>query len=50
MFILARAYYMTENYRAAIDLYDRIIYLTRDTAKKNEAERNKAAVQRSIYG
>jgi tetratricopeptide (TPR) repeat protein len=44
MFVLARAYYMTGLYSSAVDLYDRIISLTKDTTKRDEAARNKDAI------
>jgi tetratricopeptide (TPR) repeat protein len=37
MFVLARAYYMTDNYERAVDLYDRIVVSTKDTVKQDEA-------------
>jgi tetratricopeptide (TPR) repeat protein len=50
MFLLARAYYMTGRYEESLPLYDRILTLTRDTAKRTEAERNKETVLGMIYG
>jgi tetratricopeptide (TPR) repeat protein len=50
MFVLARAYYMTENYQAAVDTYDRIIALTKDANKRAEAENNKNIAARKLYG
>ncbi|MDR3139459.1 MAG: tetratricopeptide repeat protein [Treponema sp.] len=50
MFLLARAYYMTERYEESLALYDRIIPLTRDTVKRAEAERNKETVLGLLYG
>jgi tetratricopeptide (TPR) repeat protein len=50
MFILARAYFMTEQYGSAIDMYDRIIAASKDAAKKKEAENNKEAVLQVMYG
>jgi tetratricopeptide (TPR) repeat protein len=50
MFLLARAYYMTERYEEALALYDRIIGLTRDEVRRTEAERNKETVLGLIYG
>jgi tetratricopeptide (TPR) repeat protein len=41
MFALARSYYMTGTFDKAIDLYDRIIVSTKDTAKKDEARNNR---------
>jgi tetratricopeptide (TPR) repeat protein len=50
MFVLARAYYMTENYDNAIDLYDRIITKTKDPNVKAEARKNKEIIRNLIYG
>jgi len=41
MSVLARAYYVTENYSRAIELYDRIIARTKDPQVKAEAQKNK---------
>jgi len=40
MFVTARAYYMTENFDRAIELYDRIIARTKDPKVKAEAQNN----------
>jgi tetratricopeptide (TPR) repeat protein len=50
MFILARAYYMTGAFQRALDLYDRIIALTRDENTRNEARANRRQVLEAIYG
>jgi tetratricopeptide (TPR) repeat protein len=50
MFVLARAYYMTENYKAAVDLYDRIITLTRDEQKRKDAQNNRQLVMEQMNG
>ncbi|MDR0402969.1 MAG: tetratricopeptide repeat protein [Treponema sp.] len=50
MFVLARAHYMTENYEAAADLYDRIISVSKDPEKKAQAGANKQQVLDSWYG
>jgi len=50
MFVLARAYYMTENYDSAVELYDRIISRTKDPKIKAEAQNNKEIIRNSIYG
>jgi len=49
MFVLARAYYSTENYTDAIELYDRIISRTKDKKIKEEAQNNKDMIQGLIY-
>jgi len=41
MFVLARAYYSTENYSEAVELYDKIISRTKDKKIKEEAQKNK---------
>jgi tetratricopeptide (TPR) repeat protein len=41
MFALARAYYMTADYQKAVDLYDRVVVSTKDTAKQTEARNNR---------
>lgn len=40
MFIAARAYYMTENFNRAIELYEKIINRTKDPKVKAEAQSN----------
>ncbi|MDR2143096.1 MAG: tetratricopeptide repeat protein [Treponema sp.] len=50
MFVLARAYYMIEDYEAAAGLYDRIISLTKDPVKKAQADANKQQVMDRWYG
>jgi len=50
MFILARAHFMLNNYKAAVDLYDRIITLTRDEQKRIEAQNNRQLIMGRIYG
>jgi tetratricopeptide (TPR) repeat protein len=50
MFVLARAYYVLSDYRAAIDLYDRIITLTRDEQKRKDAQNNRQLVMEQMNG
>ena len=50
MIVLAGAYYMTEQYALALELYDRIIALTKDAAKKRDAEMNRQAIMDKYYG
>jgi tetratricopeptide (TPR) repeat protein len=50
MFVLARAYAMTQKYDRAIDLYDRIIARTKDQKIKTEAQNNKETIRNLIYG
>jgi tetratricopeptide (TPR) repeat protein len=50
MFVLARAHYMLENFQAAVDLYDRIITLTRDEQTRIDAQNNRQIVMERIYG
>ena len=49
MFVLAAAYYMTENYEGAVELYDRIAGLTKNKDVKAEAEKNKRQVMDEWY-
>jgi tetratricopeptide (TPR) repeat protein len=44
MFVLAAARYMTEDYEAAVELYDKIIGLTKNSEIKKQAEANKQQV------
>jgi len=50
MFVLARAYYMTESYDRAVELYDRIIARTKDPKVKAEAQNNKETIRNLMYG
>jgi tetratricopeptide (TPR) repeat protein len=50
MFALARAYYMTENYNGAIELYDRVLSRTKDQNRKAEAQNNKEFIMGQLYG
>jgi|TergutMp193P3_1026864.scaffolds.fasta_scaffold68782_1 tetratricopeptide (TPR) repeat protein len=50
MFVMARAYYMTENFDRAIEMYDRIIARTKDQKVKSEAQNNKDIIRNLIYG
>jgi tetratricopeptide (TPR) repeat protein len=50
MFVLARAYYMMENYRQAIEIYDRIISRTKDSKVKEEASINRDIIMGLMYG
>ncbi|MDR1107938.1 MAG: tetratricopeptide repeat protein [Spirochaetaceae bacterium] len=50
LFVLARAYYMIEDYQDALDIYDRILDVSRDAAKRVEAENNRQAILDSYYG
>ncbi len=49
MFILARAYFSTNQYEKSVALYDKIISLTKSDAKKQEAINNKKYVMDSAY-
>jgi len=49
MFVLARAYYATEQYSQAVDLYDRIAARTKDQKIKDEALNNREIIQGIIY-
>jgi tetratricopeptide (TPR) repeat protein len=50
MFILARAYYETSAFQRAVDLYDRIIQISRDDVKRREAWNNKNQVMELYNG
>jgi tetratricopeptide (TPR) repeat protein len=50
MFVLARAYFMTENYDGAIELYDRIVKRAKDPKVKAQAQENKEIIMGQIYG
>jgi tetratricopeptide (TPR) repeat protein len=50
MFVLARAYYMMESYREAVDVYDEIIALTKDANKRLEAQNNRQVLLDLLYG
>jgi tetratricopeptide (TPR) repeat protein len=50
MFVLARAYFMTGKFQLAADLYTRIIGLTRDEAKRIEAQNNRFAAMERLHG
>jgi tetratricopeptide (TPR) repeat protein len=50
MFALARAYYVTGDNNAAIELYDRVLSRTKDQNRKAEAQNNKEFIMRQLYG
>ena len=50
MFVLARAYYMTENYAGANEMYDRILARSKDPEVRQEALKNKEIIRNSMYG
>jgi tetratricopeptide (TPR) repeat protein len=50
MFVLARAYYMLRNYKAATDLYDRIITLSMDEQKRKDAQNNRQTILEQMNG
>ena len=50
MFVLARAQFMLRNFQAAIELYDRIITLTRDEQKRTEAQNNRQYILGQMHG
>jgi tetratricopeptide (TPR) repeat protein len=49
MFVLARAYYMTENYAKAVETYDRIVSVSKDKKVKEEALSNREIIMEIIY-
>jgi tetratricopeptide (TPR) repeat protein len=50
MFVLARAYYDTEAFQRAIDLYDRIMVIAREDQKRHEAWNNKQQIMELYNG
>lgn len=50
MFVLARAFFMTENYNLAVELYDRIISVSKDPKIREEALNNREITRNMIYG
>jgi tetratricopeptide (TPR) repeat protein len=50
MFVLARACVVLHDYQTAIDLYDRIIAVSKDEVKRNEAQKNRQTVMGQIRG
>ena len=44
MFVLARAYYMTDNLTGAVELYDRILARSKDPKVRAEAQNNKEII------
>jgi tetratricopeptide (TPR) repeat protein len=50
MLILARCYYMSGQYRRALDQYDMIISTAKDPRRRSEAEQNKQAVLEAYGG
>jgi len=50
MFVLARAHFMLEEYKQAVEIYDRIINRTRDKGMREEAQSNRDYIQGIIYG
>jgi cytochrome c-type biogenesis protein CcmH/NrfG len=50
MFVLARAYYMTERYDAAVDLYDRIIARSKNEEVKRQAQSNREYILGGFNG
>lgn len=50
MFVLARAHFMLEDFRQAIEIYDRIISRTKDSKIKEEASINRDIIMGLMYG
>jgi tetratricopeptide (TPR) repeat protein len=50
MFILARACFMTGQFQIAADLYTRIIGVTKDEAKRLEAQNNRFSAMERLHG
>ena len=49
MFVLARAHYENFDFDKAVDLYDKIISITKSPERKAEAEANKKQVLGAAY-
>ena len=50
MMFLAQAYYLTEQFDKAVELYDKVIATTKSADKKALAEQNKKVVLDASYG
>jgi tetratricopeptide (TPR) repeat protein len=50
MFVLARAFFMVRMFQEAVDLYDRIIMLTGDEQRRNDARSNRQIVLGHMHG
>ncbi|MDR2134132.1 MAG: tetratricopeptide repeat protein [Treponema sp.] len=50
MFVLARAYYMTERYDSAVELYDRIIARSKNEEVKKQARSNRESILGGFNG
>ncbi|MDR0495554.1 MAG: tetratricopeptide repeat protein [Treponema sp.] len=50
MFILARAYYMLNRFKDTIELYDRIIAVTKDPQKRIDAQNNRQQILGQMNG
>ncbi len=50
MFALARAYFVCYEFDKAVEMYDKIISITKSQERKDEAERNKKYVLECAYG
>ena len=49
MFLLARAYYMTYEFDKSVEVYDKIISLTKSPERKAEAEANREIVKNAAF-
>ncbi len=50
MMVLARAYYMSYEFEKAVDMYDKVISISKSADRKAEAESNKKVVLDALYG
>lgn len=50
LFVLGRAYYVTGALKEALEVYDRIISITKDAQKRTEAQNNRQLVMGRLYG
>jgi tetratricopeptide (TPR) repeat protein len=49
LFVLAAAYYLTGQYESAVTQYDRILSLTKDPVRREQAEKNKKEILNRAY-
>jgi tetratricopeptide (TPR) repeat protein len=50
MFVLARAFFMLRMFQESVEIYDRIIILTRDEERRNDAQNNRQIALGLMYG
>jgi len=50
MFVLARAFFMLRDFKAAVEMYDRIITITTSEQKRIDAQNNRQIILGQMYG